>query len=854
MGRKILRKLGASGLIVMVGWLLSPHRPAYASPIIVNTVIDIDDGRCDSSHCSLHEAINAANANPGPDEILFLFGSGGVHTILVRAPLPGLLEGGTTLDGTRSPYYGGVPPVRIDFSALESGAGLHLASDGNTVRGLSIVGAHTGDGILVDGSRNLIEGNYIGIAPLGEVQYNKTGIRFGTGGSNIARGNLISGNETGIAILGDRQSIVGNIIGLKRDGTAATRFQMRGIDVFSDNNRIGGETEAARNIISGGYIGIYINDGADANVISNNYIGTNAEGTAAVPNELYGIGLGVNTLNTIGGDEPGQGNLISGNGTGIDSQSGMLAIRGNKIGTDAAGTSPIPNGTGIHLRSLGAGTFIGGSSDGMPNLIAFNRGDGIYMYNPENVSILYNVIAHNGGNGIAITGWTVMEEGNKVTVQQNSIFSNGALGIDLMTSFVNRNLPSPYLTTATRLYASGSACPGCRVELFLADPDPSGSGEGKDFLAAANALDDGTFLLRFSDIGACRQLTATATDSYGNTSEFSSNIGAGFCARIPPWTPWALILGGAGGGGGLMFFIAFLPRRRRNPAGRIGLVFLGGLVGAGIAIAILALPSVHVEQPEERQDSLPPAEPACGQFLDETLLQPAEGSVFEPGTDVLFELSPQPDPPGMQTRWFLEVTGPGQDTVSKELTSNSIRLSELAFDPQQTGFYLWTLKGEQSQTGSNLWTPLCQDIVRRMFHIAAPSGRAAANPTGSPTAEATTTPTVTPTLSAPSATLLQNANCRRGPGTDFEVVTNLSQGSNVPIVGRNPDGSWWQVQVPGTQTQCWVAGMTVQTSGDTGGVPEVESPPLGCWVWTGNKNECKIPCPEGAQPGGACTP
>jgi hypothetical protein len=74
------------------------------------------------------------------------------------------------------------------------------------------------------------------------------------------------------------------------------------------------------------------------------------------------------------------------------------------------------------------------------------------------------------------------------------------------------------------------------------------------------------------------------------------------------------------------------------------------------------------------------------------------------------------------------------------------------------------------------------------------------------------------------------------------------------IDGRNADNSWWWVRIPNSVNHCWLAKENVQTSGNTSKVPIVEAEALGCWVWTGNKNECKVPCPEGAEPGGACEP
>jgi hypothetical protein len=120
----------------------------------------------------------------------------------------------------------------------------------------------------------------------------------------------------------------------------------------------------------------------------------------------------------------------------------------------------------------------------------------------------------------------------------------------------------------------------------------------------------------------------------------------------------------------------------------------------------------------------------------------------------------------------------------------------------------------------------------------------------------------TPTAAAeggPMASFTANANCRRGASINHEVVTFFHVGQTAPIVGRNEDRSWWQVQVPGTAVRCWVWGEFVRTIGDLSAVPFVESPILGCWVQkpgaTGKlPPECVAPCPEGAKPGGVCEP
>jgi hypothetical protein len=77
----------------------------------------------------------------------------------------------------------------------------------------------------------------------------------------------------------------------------------------------------------------------------------------------------------------------------------------------------------------------------------------------------------------------------------------------------------------------------------------------------------------------------------------------------------------------------------------------------------------------------------------------------------------------------------------------------------------------------------------------------------------------------------------------------------VPIDGRNADHSWWWVRIPNSMNHCWLAAENVETSVDPDKVPIVEAEPLGCWVkQQQGPDACVVPCPQGADPGGACEP
>lgn len=77
---------------------------------------------------------------------------------------------------------------------------------------------------------------------------------------------------------------------------------------------------------------------------------------------------------------------------------------------------------------------------------------------------------------------------------------------------------------------------------------------------------------------------------------------------------------------------------------------------------------------------------------------------------------------------------------------------------------------------------------------------------------ATNTPTLTPTLalavSIPQAftngVVLQDANLRQGPGTNYAIVDSMTAGQTLEVTGQNGDGSWYQVA-----NQTWIASFLV---------------------------------------------
>ncbi|QLQ07829.1 MAG: hypothetical protein HZY76_18710 [Anaerolineae bacterium] len=96
-----------------------------------------------------------------------------------------------------------------------------------------------------------------------------------------------------------------------------------------------------------------------------------------------------------------------------------------------------------------------------------------------------------------------------------------------------------------------------------------------------------------------------------------------------------------------------------------------------------------------------------------------------------------------------------------------------------------------------------------------PHARANGDPTpeGTPTA----TPTNTPGAQPVAVVRSQTANVR---STAYGIVGRVSSGQRYDIVGKNADGSWWQICCVGGQ-QGWITGDLVAAEGDTGSVAVV---------------------------------
>ncbi len=294
-----------SYLVILLGLAALP---AQAASYVVNTSNDVDDGACTTTHCSLREAIRAANLNPGADDIRFSIPPGGVQTITPLSPLPAV-TGPTTIDAASQPGYAGSPLIQLRGGAAGATSGLHLQGGSSTVRAMAIFDFAL-DAISISGpGANTILVNYLGTDAGGMGSGNAgNGIRITDSANNRVEDNVISANDDhgvliqGGAAVGNR--LVGNKIGTTASGGALGNT-LHGVLVQAGAslNVIGDTPSGDGNTIGyNGLAGVAITSGT-RNSVRRNSIHSNA---------ALGIDLGVScvTSNDSGGDPDSGANTL----------------------------------------------------------------------------------------------------------------------------------------------------------------------------------------------------------------------------------------------------------------------------------------------------------------------------------------------------------------------------------------------------------------------------------------------------------------------------------------------------------------------------------------------------------------
>ncbi len=447
--------------------------------------------------------------------------------------------------------------IGVDISGTKAlgngydGVDIEASASNNTIGGsvqgsMNVISGNLNDGVEIQNSgtvSNLVLGNMIGVNVTGtaSIANSLNGVEIHgaassntIGGSTAASQNIISGNlNFGVSIYGlgtSNNVLMGNLIGVGAGGSTAIPNSLSGLSISQGAtfNTIGGTTTGAGNVISGNsQAGIIItNKGTMRNLVQGNWIGTSSSGTLAIANGTDGIDISSGALlNTIGGTSSSSGNVISGNTeNGIEligyGTTGNV-VQGNSIGVTQAGQSLGNGGDGVLFTVGATHNTIGGTTSGSGNTISYNGAYGVQV----------GLNASDGSYSDAIL--------------ENSIYANKLLGISLggsTSTSPNRGLAAPVLSSATEssttLTINGSltSTPNStfQIEFFATDAamiEAFGAAQGQIFIGVATVTTNGSGAANFSillQVPANQyngdSITATTTDRYSDTSQFSNAV------------------------------------------------------------------------------------------------------------------------------------------------------------------------------------------------------------------------------------------------------------------------------------------------------------------------------------------
>jgi CSLREA domain-containing protein len=251
-----LAGLAVLSFALVMAIVVAPASRVEAVAYTVNSTNDVDDGTCDATHCSLHEAIDAANASAATDSIGFNIAGAGPHTIALTGALPDITDDNLTIDGGTSEVIIIKVDGAYDGLTLETGSSnaniRNLVFDGDGLGGDAIVvyddtDGHefsgleikdwTGNGInswdsSADGTTTASDNNDI---TDNWIHDNTDGIDLTDGTGNAIDGNQINGN-------GDD--------GIEADGQ--TNLTITGNDIYGNTDD-----------------GIYLDDGTNTTIDAN---------------------------------------------------------------------------------------------------------------------------------------------------------------------------------------------------------------------------------------------------------------------------------------------------------------------------------------------------------------------------------------------------------------------------------------------------------------------------------------------------------------------------------------------------------------------------------------------------------
>jgi len=290
-----------------------------AATLIVNSTNDVADGACNAAHCSLRDAIEAANAAPDRSRIEFAIPGAGPHEINVAAnglPIvafpvdllggsqPGSQPNTIRLDGAND----AVRRIVLSMPTATSGAGLLRfapPSQGSTVSGIAFRRAANGAAafLVIDARDVIVTDAAFGLAADGITDGGDSpatavvvaGDDNRIGGPNAADRVQFGGTRMAISIEGDNNELGNVTIGLDALGNATVgAIAPETINVSGSLNRIVDLGSEVNRIIGSSGKAIMVRGGGRGNAIK----GTTFEHNGGIPIDLQAPGDGASGITT----------------------------------------------------------------------------------------------------------------------------------------------------------------------------------------------------------------------------------------------------------------------------------------------------------------------------------------------------------------------------------------------------------------------------------------------------------------------------------------------------------------------------------------------------------------------------
>ena len=435
----------------------------------------------DSGAGSLRAAIDAANSAAAGTATDITFSVNG--TITLASALPAITNE-VIIDGTSAPTHtaGGAPVVEINCDG-HAGLQFSAGSADSELLGVAVDDA-SGNGVTLGADAITLNGDYIGLDLAGAADGNHADgvfvspdssedmIGLNSSGDSGVVANVISGNTgSGLVLSGaTHNTVAANRIGTNRAGSAAIANGGNGIWLTqgANGNEIGGTeyTDAATgqqnnptgskgtvtpvfvapplgNLVSGNSgDGVLIDMGSQDNVLNGNFIGTTADGDAAIGNSGNGVSIiGANGNSLVGCKLVNNPfvyyNVVSGNKLNglLVTNSDNTTVQGNFFGVGANNTSAVGNnGNGILVNGSSENTVVGGVIP-LGNVSGDNTLNGVEVAGTASKFITFNTFggllafkgaAPNGNDGLLVTS-----AGGRIVARTNVFSGNTRNGIEL---------------------------------------------------------------------------------------------------------------------------------------------------------------------------------------------------------------------------------------------------------------------------------------------------------------------------------------------------------------------------------------------------------------------------------------